>query len=92
MSEKLSKRMQRWGLPAQWPLEGWANEVATLEAERDELKAKLEAMEQAISGGGRLKAVHLREWARQNDMKNGYRGSVLSELLLRLAAAQEEQK
>ena len=56
------------------------------------LEAKLEAMEQAITDGGRLKAAHFREWARGIDERNGYRGSVLSELLLRLAADQQEQE
>ena len=48
MSEKLSKRMKRWGLPVQWPLDGWANEVAAIEAERDELRAKLEAWRRTV--------------------------------------------
>ena len=87
MSE-LVAAMQDWRGEALIPSQ-FIEQVKQLVREKAALEAKLEAMEKAISDDGRLKAAHFREWARQNDDRNGYRGSVLSELLLRLAAAQE---
>ena len=89
MSEqKLSDWLAEW-----WPFALSTHEIGNEAVARAKaLEAKLEVMRAAITDDGRLKTSHFREWARSNDERNGYRDSVVSELLLRLIVAQQEQE